>query len=696
MVESRPEVDTHHLGKRSSEKDPSMNPDAGQPLDFQAGEVPRPRSKRRRGRAWAAIAGVIVLLLAGAGFWSAYHWRRPDPAPGNEAPRANPPEDPRLTYAGPFLNIRPDVAYVGDEKCVDCHLEKSLSFRRHPMGRSLLPISRLARQQRYDAEAHNPFESLGTQFLVERQGERVVHRQIGRDELGQPVYESDTPIDYVLGSGARGYSYLTDRDGYVFQSPVSWFSQQQIWDKSPGFAIEARSGRAVHGLCLSCHANQVRPIEGSINRYEKPVFNGYAIGCERCHGPGGRHIMDPGRKDPTIGADITIVNSRHLRPELRAAVCEQCHITGEARVLHRGRGLFDFRPGLPLEAFWSIYVGEADPEEPQKAVSHVEQMYLSRCFLRSEEKPAEGKRKLGCTSCHDPHQHVGTEERVAYYRQQCLECHHEKGCSVPEATRRLTVNDDSCIDCHMPRYPASDIAHTAATNHRIVRRPGKNAPAGTGQPKREPGLLSFYQERLDSKDKELERDLGIALVHMMVQRYAQGKTPPAGTDRRALALLEAALRNDPEDLPAAEARAEALSLLNHPKEALAAYETVLSKAPRREASLMGAAMLAQSQHQRESALAYWRRAADVNPWQSYYRASLAELLAEQKAWTEARPQCEAWLRLDPSSMEARVLWVRCLVNTGDKASARAEFTRIERLHPPDLPLLQARFTVELR
>jgi len=104
------------------------------------------------------------------GFGGAYYWRRPDPTPGTEAPRANRPEDPRLTYAGPFLNLHPDVAYVGDERCVDCHEEKSRSFRQHPMGRSLLPIARIAARQRYDAEAHNPFEALGTQFLVERHG----------------------------------------------------------------------------------------------------------------------------------------------------------------------------------------------------------------------------------------------------------------------------------------------------------------------------------------------------------------------------------------------------------------------------------------------------------------------------------------------------------------------------------------------
>jgi tetratricopeptide (TPR) repeat protein len=197
-------------------------------------------------------------------------------------------------------------------------------------------------------------------------------------------------------------------------------------------------------------------------------------------------------------------------------------------------------------------------------------------------------------------------------------------------------------------------------------------------------------------DREADRDLGLALVPVMLRGLVQRKLPPAGTAEQALGLLEAAARNDPEDFQAWEARAEVLALLGRQAEALDTYQTILSRAPRREASLMGAAMAAQAQQKPELALSYWRRVVAENPWQPYYRASLAGLLADQKAWGEARTQCEAWVRLDPPSLEARVLWVRCLLRSGDRARARAEFARIERLRPPDLPVLRARFLVELR
>lgn len=652
---------------------------------------------------------VILLILGGAGLWVARHWARSDGGQASQLSPANVPEDPRVTYAGPFQNIRPDVSYVGDAACAKCHAQQTESFRRHPMGRSLLPISSVTAQQRYDVSVHNPFEAFGDLFQVERRGERVVHRRIGRDEKGQPIYQSDMPVDYVLGSGMHGSSYLTDRDGYLFQTPISWFSQKQIWDKSPGFTVDVLSGRPIGGECFFCHANRVRPLEGYLNRYAEPLFEGYAIGCERCHGPGGQHVKDPGHKDRATGADYTVVNPYHLEPKLRAAVCEQCHLVGDMRVIRRGRDMYDFRPGLPLEDFWSVFVRDADPDRPRKAVNHVEQMYESGCFSRSEEKPAAGKRKLGCTSCHDPHQQVEAGERAAFYRQRCLECHRQQGCGVPEATRRLKSTDDSCIECHMPKYPSADIAHNASTDHRIVRRPDKYAPAGAGaasprdgarsettpQRQRRPRMSSFYRRNVDLGHKELERDLGIALVRIMMTNLALRTPPLPGVTEEAVDLLESALKNDPEDIQAQEARAMALALFTRRSDALAACEEVLAKAPYREVTLMCAAMVAESQQQPALAGAYWRRAVAENPWNVSYRHNIAWLLAEQKAWKEAGSQCEAWLGLDPTNIEARALWVRCLVKTGERDKAKEEFKKIERLKPANLPILQARFTAEL-
>jgi tetratricopeptide (TPR) repeat protein len=231
----------------------------------------------------------------------------------------------------------------------------------------------------------------------------------------------------------------------------------------------------------------------------------------------------------------------------------------------------------------------------------------------------------------------------------------------------------------MPRYSASDIAHTAATDHQIVRRRPEPERASSQRPD---GALALWRSGAPPllpsgafPDLELARDLGVALARLA----ADGKGDPPQFARRAVALLEESLPAFPDDVPAWEAKGQALTVLGRQAEGLAAFEAALATAPRRERSLLGAAMLAQNSNILEKALDYWQRAVDVDPWAADYHGNLARLLEHKGASDEARVQCQIWLRLDPGSMEARNLWIRCLNKQGDKAAARAEMDKLQRL-----------------
>src|SRR5207245_2506493 len=114
------------------------------------------------------------------------------------------------------------------------------------------------------------FLAQGLHFDVERKGDQVWHRQARLDEGGRPIYEVAMEAHFAVGSGQRGHSYLTVEDGYVFQTPISWFSRTGAWDISPGFVHPVRR-RPVPQQCLYCHANRVDPWEGSVNRYQVPL-----------------------------------------------------------------------------------------------------------------------------------------------------------------------------------------------------------------------------------------------------------------------------------------------------------------------------------------------------------------------------------------------------------------------------------------
>jgi predicted CXXCH cytochrome family protein len=664
--------------------------------DDQAGRDPGPLSRR-----YLVLLGGLLLAFAALGMGLALY--RTFGPPGSSRPASNGPQDPRRQYTGPFRNVNPDVRYVAEKDCAGCHVKEATSFAQHPMGRSLAPVAR--KEGPPDgARESGAFQALGLQFRIDCEGGRVRHRQIRADAAGRPVAEQAWDVHYVIGSGSRGYSYLSDCDGYVFQTPISWYSQKRVWNLSPGFGASEMTGRAVVPACLFCHANRANAVEGSLNRYAEPVFDGHAIGCQRCHGPGELHVAGPGAGPD--GIDPTIVNPGKLAPDLREAVCEQCHLQGATRALVRGRGLYDFRPGLPFAEFIAVFVRAADSGAGQKAIGQVEQMYESRCF-----QGRGGPGRLGCISCHDPHVAVGPAERVKHYRDRCLKCHGQpdgqagrpdlrlKGCSLPAAERLQRSAADSCIDCHMPRYGAADIPHTAATDHRILRKGTPSAPgpsaAGRGQPSAdEPQfpLVSFYRGRKGVADEEDDRCRGLAVVRLAIG----GDAVAARVARHAATVLESALRRDPDDVIAGEALGYALSVQGRSAEGMAAFQNVLAKAPDQELTLVGAALMAEELSQPAAAVDYWRRSVAANPRAPGYRHSLARLLLKQEAWQEALPHCQAWVRLDPFSVEARTGLVQCLLGVGDKATARAEFARLEALAPTNLRELQIRFGKRLR
>ncbi len=633
------------------------------------------------------LISVLVLLLIGlvlAGI-RLYTWFARHPP---DASASTDTTDPRRTYDGPYRNIHPDVHYVGDAQCTGCHADIARSYSHHPMGRSLVPVESLIDQHRYTPDTSNPFTILGRSFEVVRQGNRMWHRQAVRDESGKPVVELSLEARWVVGSGAKGYSYLFERDGYLFQTPISWYTQQQRWDLSPGFAEPVFTGRLVGTFCLFCHANRVHQHPQQPNRFLSPVFEGLSIGCERCHGPGERHIDSMDRWD--------IVNPARLTPQLRDAVCEQCHLEGEARVVRAGRGLFDYRPGLPLHDFWAVVVQGRHDSEDTKAVNHVEQMYQSKCFSKTV-----GGVKLGCITCHDPHVHIGSSQRQTYYRPKCLLCHDgAKGapvCSEPLPERKRVSPEDSCIDCHMPRYHSWDVAHTAATDHRIIRRSAHPLRRGTDVPSpAQPNLnnvplVDFYRNRFPGGDEQTERNLGLGLLKMIRMSLLQ----PRHADR-ALRLLESALGRDPTDGAVRQGKVEAYLLLNRPAEALSEAEVLVPEQPENGELLVQAAYAAKGSGQLDRARDYWRRAVELNPYLPEDQVHLLELLIRAGQVDEGWKCCEQLLRLDPFNLSGRQTQVGFFLQKGQQTEAQHAFDVIRRLKPTDLVQREEWFKQQLQ
>jgi Flp pilus assembly protein TadD len=612
----------------------------------------------------------LGLLSLGAAWkwWASRETDQPAPPLAGTAPA-----DPRLTFPTPYRNVRPGVNYVGDEACAGCHTGQAETYCRHPMGRSLAPVADATPIESYGPAARNPFTGSGLHYGITRRDGRAVHREWAADSQGKVFAETEVQVHFAVGSGSRVRNYAIDRDGYLFLSPATWYPQEGRWDLSPSYeTYNQHFARPMVPGCLFCHSNYAEHVPDTVNRYRPPVFRGYAIGCERCHGPGELHVGRRATGEVVAGLDDTIVNPDRLAPALREDVCYQCHLLAEERVLCRGRSHFEYRPGLPLHLFLLDFVDGRAGGADFKLVSAVPQLRTSRCYNASREP-----KKLGCVSCHDPHRQPAPDEKVVHYRRRCLQCHTEESCGLPPAVRRAKQQEDSCVACHMPRT-GTEVNHTSVTDHRIRRRAA--GPPAAPAIRQTPGpadLVLFQGDHIDPRDEEARRGVGLALMAMRNRRM------PEAVERqfaeKALPLLDGALSTDPRDLPVGQARADALWCLGHHEEALAAYETVLTARPESELALHGAASLALEMNRPEVARPFFERAVRVNPWHRPYYQGLAVASFRLGEWDRSARECHQALQLEPTNSASRSLLLQCDLCLGRKDEARAEFEALWQL-----------------
>ena len=614
------------------------------------------------------VVGVFLLVLAAVGWYVAVRpappVTPPAPPPGDVddiVPDPAPP-DLRLTFPTVFRNVKPDVRYVGDSRCASCHNDICAAYHAHPMGRSAAYTGGASPIEKYDANAHNPWTVGGYELRVTKTADGVVHRVSAKDAAGAPLPEYALSADLAIGSGTRGRSYLSVEKGAVWQSPISWFTAESRWDLSPGFDLGTGGRRAIVPGCLFCHTNRVEPVHKTANRYREPLFPVQAaIGCERCHGPGELHVTE--RTEPGAGeqVDTSIVNPKHLPPALQRAVCEQCHLQGQERVLRRGRDVNEFRPGLPFEQFVTVFVRHPDLADANRSVGQFEQLEQSRCVTTGGEH-------LLCTSCHDPHTTPALADRDRFYRGRCNTCHASKGCTAPPPER--TAKNDSCVTCHMPRAGSSNIAHASVTDHRILRRPVPPLPPRGLAPGAAP-LAAFRAGAYSPPEPERERDLGIALARVA------GRLPPGSgsqqiVGRLARDRLALSLGSWRGDADAWAAMSLARAACGEPDERLVAAERAARLAPDSEVALVGVAEAALGVGRFDRAEGAATVLIGMNPKSVEYLLTRATAFSARKEWGKAEDDCRAALRIHPLHPQARLMLGICLHNRGNPDAGRRE------------------------
>jgi len=436
----------------------------------------------------------------------------------------------------------------------------------------------------------------------------------------QPI-QGRRQLEYFVGSGAAARSYLLSVEGFLYEAPVAYYSSSASWKSAPGYSSYDYPflTRPILPGCLQCHASGIQRIPGTQNAYASPPFREGGVACERCHGPGSDHIA----------TGKPMVNPAKLAATERDSICEQCHLSGEIRVMKPGKDDLAFRPGDRLADILTIFV-RSGSASPMKVTSHAENLAQSAC------KRASGQ-KLWCGTCHDPHSVPSANEKAAYFRGKCLTCHQISDCRVPQSSR--LANGDNCAACHMPRNPPSDIDHVVFTDHSIRRRAG---PPG-GSLLADADLVPF------GGGAASPRDLGLA--YAMVGLREQNSIYV----ERAFHLLQQTVANGRADAPTLAYLAEFYRDRKDDAHALPLYEEAWRMDTTQSAV---AAALGAYQMQRgnvEQAIRFWSQALAINPGLVLVRTNLATALLRTGHAEQAQATLRQALEFQPSLQEARDL-----------------------------------------
>ena len=344
--------------------------------------------------------------------------------------------------------------YVGEARCEKCHtaiFQSSLASRHtqsYYRGQQLdhLPLP--------DRPLPDPDDPSVTHTIQRRDG--AIREQT---RVGTQVF--DTVIEYAFGTKDR-YLTMVSRDargGYRI-ARLSYYDTPdgRGWDRSvlgithlsrdhagefQGQAIGVRDGLA---KCLYCHLTNPRTGREPTG----PETADRAIGCERCHGPGGNHVaaLEAGFTDPAI------VNPATASPrEVTTRQCNDCHILDQ-----------NYR--------------SADLSDPGWVRSQGVGWTLIRCNTESGGT-------FGCVTCHDPHKPAGATS-TAHYEARCLTCHRTAASPTsggpattgqPRAAARYSAckanESKGCLACHMPQVRLDGL-HLKLTDHYIrLDRPAR-------------------------------------------------------------------------------------------------------------------------------------------------------------------------------------------------------------------------------
>lgn len=552
------------------------------------------------------------------------------------------------------------------------------------MGRSVSRFDPESAPERFDdSVVQNP--ASGVYYRAVVRGDTLFQQSWRVDSDGRRYGDREYPVELVIGSGNATRSYLMNVAGMYTEMPLTWYVDRQGWDVSPGYEQRDQAfSRPITLECMTCHNALPEHSTFTQNHYRTVPLG---ISCERCHGPGSRHV-DRALAGLVDDSDSTVVNPARLPRDRQLSICQQCHLTGVS-VFETDEDPTTFMPGEPIAAHRSVFVEveETDSDAAIGIASHGTRLALSECFVNSE---------MTCTTCHDPHVPV-SDAGEDYFNEACATC-HTPGTDSVLCSREVSVAADrttgDCAGCHMPKSGTSDIPHVTFTDHWI--RPVRTSaptPSSIDRIITRTSPMSLMRVTDDTAFRSAENELDRAIAYLSF--YDTIHRLPAYLDSVRV-LAQRGLNYAPNDADGRLALGRALLESGEAGAAVREIAEAATIAPDNALAAYWHAVALQRDGRVTEALNEIERAIGIQPLSVESHIKRGDLLAELGRTTDAGNAYRDAINIDPVHHPAAYNNLGFLMmQEGRFAPARDTLAVALRLAPDDEVALLNAGTVEM-
>jgi len=333
--------------------------------------------------------------------------------------------------AGPSsLPLPPNDGFLGSQGCAPCHREIADVQLKSEHARTLRKANAVP-----ELLQALPLHFSDKTNAIEYRLEKSAPSDWEVDLLALKAESSEKlELMWAFGAGRKGMTFVgRNAVGEYGQGRVSWYQRINALDITTGAEREPIRnphdwtaqwmGQKEREECFACHLT--RGLELLPEAIQE---NDAGIQCERCHGPGQKHVeaVTEGKSEQ----GLSIRNPGKFNADEQLRFCGVCHRTPLAN---------------PAEAVL----------DKRTVRFPAQRLVLSRCYDESEGK-------LKCTTCHNPHENL--QESSVYYDAKCGSCH----AGTNSIARRCPVSNRDCSSCHMPRVAL--MQHSDFADH-WIRKP---------------------------------------------------------------------------------------------------------------------------------------------------------------------------------------------------------------------------------